>query len=68
MNVPKDRLEEILAVLPALQTPTVSTLSDPAWVDVNTIIDETVVRSIVPQLKAAGARGIVEYPINKLID
>jgi ATP phosphoribosyltransferase len=68
MNVPKDRLEEILTVLPALQTPTVSALSDPAWADVNTIIDETVVRAIVPQLKAAGARGIVEYPINKLID
>jgi ATP phosphoribosyltransferase len=68
MNVPKERLEEILTVLPALQTPTVSALSDPAWADVNTIIDETVVRSIVPQLKAAGARGIVEYPINKLID
>jgi ATP phosphoribosyltransferase len=68
MNVPKDRLQEVLNVLPALQNPTVSALSNPAWVDVNTIVDETVVRSIVPQLKAAGARGIVEYPINKIID
>jgi ATP phosphoribosyltransferase len=51
-----------------LQNPTVSALSDPAWTDVNTIVDETVVRSIVPQLKAAGARGIVEYPISKIID
>ena len=54
--------------LPALQTPTVSNLSDPDWVDVNTIVDESVVRHIVPQLKAAGARGIVEYGINKIID
>ncbi|MCL4202401.1 MAG: ATP phosphoribosyltransferase [Pirellulaceae bacterium] len=68
MNVPKDRLQEVLTVLPALQNPTVSALSNPAWVDVSTIVDETVVRSIVPQLKAAGARGIVEYPINKIID
>jgi ATP phosphoribosyltransferase len=68
MNVPKARLDEVLEVLPALQNPTVSALSDPAWTDVNTIVDETVVRSIVPQLKAAGARGIVEYPISKIID
>ncbi len=68
MNVPKDHLQDVLDVLPALQNPTVSALSNPAWVDVNTIVDESVVRSIVPQLKAAGARGIVEYPINKIID
>jgi len=68
MNVPQARLQDILDVLPALQKPTVSALSDPDWVDVNTIIDESVVRSIVPQLKAAGARGIVEYPISKIID
>jgi ATP phosphoribosyltransferase len=68
MNVPRDHLQDVLDVLPALQKPTVSALSDPEWVDVNTIIDESVVRSIVPQLRAAGAKGIVEYPINKIID
>jgi len=68
MNVPKDHLQKVLDVLPALQKPTVSALSDPEWVALNTIIDESVVRSIVPQLKAAGATGIVEYPINKIID
>lgn len=68
MNVPKDHLQKVLDVLPALQKPTISALSDPDWVAVNTIIDESVVRSIVPQLKAAGAKGIVEYPINKIID
>ncbi len=68
MNVRRDHLEKVLGILPALQTPTVSSLSDPDWIDVNTIIDETVARSIIPQLKAAGARGIVEYGINKIID
>ena len=68
MNVRREDLERVLRALPALQTPTVSSLSDPDWVDVNTIIDEPTVRSIVPQLKAAGARGIVEYAINKIID
>jgi ATP phosphoribosyltransferase len=68
MNVRRDNLGSVLNLLPALQTPTVSNLSDPDWVDVNTIVDESVVRHIVPQLKAAGARGIVEYGINKIID
>jgi ATP phosphoribosyltransferase len=68
MNVRRTDLEAVLGVLPALQTPTISSLSDPEWVDVNTIIDESFVRRIVPELKAAGARGIVEYPISKLID
>jgi ATP phosphoribosyltransferase len=68
MNVPKDRLAGVLKVLPALQNPTVSGLSNPDWVAVNTIIDENTVRHIVPQLKQAGARGIVEYPLNKIID
>ncbi len=68
MNVGRERLQEVLDMLPSLQDPTVSALSDPDWVDVNTIVDEAVVRSIVPRLKAAGARGIVEYPINKIID
>jgi ATP phosphoribosyltransferase len=68
MNVPKVALEAVIAILPALQNPTISALSDPAWVAVNTILSEDVVRHIVPQLKQAGARGIVEYPLNKIID
>jgi ATP phosphoribosyltransferase len=68
MNVHKAKLGAVLKILPALQTPTVSSLSDPEWVDVNTILEETTVRHIVPQLKAAGACGIVEYPLNKIID
>jgi ATP phosphoribosyltransferase len=68
MNVPRADLDLVLAVLPALQKPTISALSDPDWVDVNTIVDESFVRAIVPKLKAAGAKGIVEYPISKIID
>ena len=68
MNVRKADLTAVLKILPALQTPTISSLSDPDWVDVNTIIDESTVRHIVPLLKQAGARGIVEYPLNKIID
>ena len=68
MNVRRADLEKVLKQLPALQMPTVSSLSDPDWVDVNTIVDESLVRTIIPQLKAAGARGIVEYGINKIID
>lgn len=68
MNVRRDNLEAVIDVLPALQTPTVSALADRDWVDINTIIDESVVRVIIPKLKQAGATGIVEYPINKIID
>jgi len=68
MNARRADLGKILALLPALQKPTVAALSDPEWVDVNTIVEESLVRTIVPQLKAAGAKGIVEYPINKIID
>jgi ATP phosphoribosyltransferase len=68
MNVRKDDLTAVVAILPALQKPTVSSLSDPEWVAVNTILEENVVRHIVPQLKQAGARGIVEYPLSKIID
>jgi ATP phosphoribosyltransferase len=68
MNVKKDDLEKVLAILPALQTPTISSLSDSHWVAVNTIIDENIVRHIIPQLKAGGARGIVEYPLSKIIE
>jgi ATP phosphoribosyltransferase len=68
MNVRRSDLGKVLAELPALQKPTVSSLSDPDWVDVNTIVDESFVRVVVPKLKGAGARGIVEYQINKIID
>ncbi|MFM7921009.1 MAG: ATP phosphoribosyltransferase [Planctomycetaceae bacterium] len=68
MNTLEHNLSAVLAILPALQKPTVSHLSDPAWVALNTIVDENIVRSIIPRLKAAGARGIVEYPISKIID
>src|SRR5438876_3514178 len=68
LNVQKSDLPAVLQILPALQKPTVSSLSDEAWVAVNTILDENTVRHIIPQLKQAGARGIVEYPISKIID
>jgi ATP phosphoribosyltransferase len=68
MNVRKVELPAVLRILPALQNPTVSSLSDQEWVAVNTIIDEDTVRHIIPQLKQAGARGIVEYPLSKIID
>ena len=68
MNVPRDSVRQVLTLLPALQQPTVSSLADEQWVAVNTIVDESVVRQIIPRLKSAGARGIVEYPLNKVID
>jgi len=68
MNIKKEDLANILDVLPALQKPTVSSLSDADWCDVYTIVDEKVVRTIVPKLKSMGARGIVECPINKIIE
>jgi ATP phosphoribosyltransferase len=68
MNVRRNDLPRVLGILPALKNPTISSLSDAEWVAVNTIIDEDTVRHIVPQLKQAGACGIVEYPLNKIID
>jgi ATP phosphoribosyltransferase len=68
MNVRRSDLERVLTVLPALQTPTVSSLSDPDWVDLLAILDESTVRTIIPKLKAVGAQGIVEFPITKIID
>ena len=68
LNVRAVDLDRVVAILPALEKPTISSLSDEAWVAVNTIVDESVVREIVPKLKDAGARGIVEYPINKIIE
>jgi ATP phosphoribosyltransferase len=67
LNVRREDLFAVLAVLPALKNPTISNLSDPDWVAVNTIIEEAVVRQLLPKLKAAKAQGIVEYPLNKII-
>ena len=67
LNLPKGNLAKIIGELPALRKPTVSQLSDPAWVAVETIVDEKVVRDLIPVLKANQAEGIVEYPLNKVI-
>jgi ATP phosphoribosyltransferase len=68
MNTPRSSLQAVLDVLPALKTPTVSSLSDENWLALNTILDESTVRTIIPRLKAAGATGIVEYPLNKIVN
>ena len=67
LNVQRADLENVLAVLPALKRPTISNLSDPDWVAVNTVVEEKTVREIIPRLKAANAQGIVEYPLNKIV-
>jgi ATP phosphoribosyltransferase len=67
LNVRKSDLESVLGVLPALKKPTISHLSDEDWLAVNTILDESTVRQIIPRLKEAGAQGIVEYPLNKIV-
>lgn len=67
MNAPRQSLDAITRTIPALRNPTVSPLSNPDWVALETIIDESVVREIIPELKALGAEGIVEYPLNKVV-
>jgi len=67
LNVEKANLDAVLAVLPALKNPTISHLSDENWLALNTILDESTVRTIIPRLKQAGAQGIVEYPLNKIV-
>jgi ATP phosphoribosyltransferase len=67
MNVPEKKLKEVTGILPSLHTPTISSLSDKGWVAIEVILDEKVVRDIIPNLKRAGAQGIVEYPLNKVI-
>jgi ATP phosphoribosyltransferase len=67
LNVHKDHLQAVLQVLPVLKRPTVSHLSDGEWLAVNTILDESTVRTIIPRLKQAGGEGIVEYPLNKIV-
>jgi ATP phosphoribosyltransferase len=67
LNVRRDDLDGVLKALPALRNPTVAQLSDPAWVAINTIVEERTVRQLIPKLKAARAEGIVEYPLNKIV-
>jgi len=67
MNVHTDNREKVLALLPAMKNPTISALSDTSWVAINTILTELQVRDLIPKLKAAGATGIVEYPLNKIV-
>lgn len=67
MNVPSAKLEEVVASLPSQRSPTISQLASPEWVAVETVIDETTVRNIIPRLKSLGAEGIVEYPLNKVV-
>jgi ATP phosphoribosyltransferase len=67
MNVRREDLDNVLRALPALKRPTISALSEPEWVAVNTVIEEKTVREIIPRLKAANAQGIVEYPLNKIV-
>lgn len=67
MNVPATALEAVIGCLPSMRQPTVSSLANPEWVAVETVIDESVVREIIPRLKSMGAEGIVEYPLNKVV-
>jgi ATP phosphoribosyltransferase len=68
MNVPRRCLDRVVAILPALATPTISNLADPNWIAINTVVEEHTVTELCPKLSEAGARGIVEYPLNKIID
>jgi ATP phosphoribosyltransferase len=67
MNVPEERLEEVIGLLPSLNAPTVASLYNSAWFSVETVVDAAVVRDMIPQLMKAGAEGIIEYPLNKVI-
>ena len=67
MNFPKSALPELLGKLPSLRRPTISNLSEDGWVAVETVIDEIIVRDIIPELKRLGAEGIIEYPLNKIV-
>jgi len=67
MNLPAARLAEVLENLPSLRRPTVSQLAEEGWVAVETVIDEKIVRDMIPDLKRHGAEGIIEYPLNKIV-
>jgi len=68
MNLPREKIDAVLKILPALATPTVSTLADPDWVDLSTVVEEKTVRELIPRLYSAGARGIIELPLNKIVE
>ena len=68
MNLPREKVDAVLQILPALATPTVSTLADPDWVELSTVVEEKKVRELIPRLYAAGARGIIELPLNKIVE
>ena len=67
MNLPEDKLRALLEALPALRNPTIAHLAVPGWIAVETVIEEKVVREIIPRLKELGAEGIIEYPLNKVV-
>jgi ATP phosphoribosyltransferase len=67
MNIPKEKLDEMLEGLPSLRRPTVAPLAEEGWVAIETVIDAAVVRDIIPDLKRHGAEGIIEYPLNKIV-
>ena len=67
LNLRREDLEKVLEALPALRNPTIAQLSDAGWLAINTIVEEKTVRQLIPKLKAAGAEGIVEYPLNKVV-
>jgi ATP phosphoribosyltransferase len=67
LNIEKSKLEAILSDLPALRNPTINRLADESWVAIDTVLDEKVVREIIPELKERGAEGIIEYPLNKVV-
>lgn len=67
MNIEEGKLKSLLSALPALRNPTIAHLAQPGWVAVETVIDEKIVREIIPQLKSLGAEGIIEYPLNKVV-
>ena len=67
LNLPKEKLEEVLETLPSLRRPTVANLAEEGWVAIETIIEEKVARALIPDLKALGAEGIIEYPLNKIV-
>ena len=67
LNIPKNKLPQALKILPSLNAPTISEQTDSQWVSLEVIVDEKIVRDILPQLKRSGATGIVEYPLNKVI-
>ena len=68
MNVPKEKLEKVIAKLPALKTPTISPLYGVDWYDLFVVVEESLVRDLIPELKEAGAQGIIELPLNKVVE